>query len=165
MDDDIKIQGRVSANDLRKNLKPDEIILDAPNYDNSKAEIPNMEFLTNQLIDILSYANTDQMNDMRMKDKDGFKAHMRHKYQQFSDKYYGLLEMILNDEVSDITPLLKMFEIFQQSTDKTVGNKFDTYRESVAEQFLYPSFGGKAQYESKMKDAEKKAKKKANKKK
>ena len=153
----IKVKGKVSkpVNDPANG----KFVLDAPDY-NGKKEIPNMEFLTNQLIEILSYVNTDSLEKMRKEDKDGFKAHIRNKFNTFSEKYYGLLEMILNDEVNDIRPLLKMLEIFNTTTSDKLDSQFETYRESVAEQYLYPSFGGKEQYAKKMKEEEKMAKKK-----
>ena len=128
-----------------------QFVLDAPTFD-AKPEIPNMEFLTNQLVEILSYVNSDVMDEMRKNDKNGFKTHIQHKFSDFSDKYYGLLEMILNDEVNDITPLLQMLTIFNTTTSDKLDSQFESYKESVANKFLYPTFGGKANYEKKMKE-------------
>jgi hypothetical protein len=153
----IKVKGKVTkpVNDPANG----KFVLDSPDY-NGKTEVPNMEFLTSQLVEILSYVNSDSMNEMRKTDKTGFKTHIQNKFHDFSDKYYTLLEMILNDDVNDITPLLKMLSIFSKTTSDKLDSQFETYRESVAEQYLYPSFGGKEQYAKKMKEEEKMAKKK-----
>jgi hypothetical protein len=128
-----------------------QFVLDAPTFDD-KPEVPNMEFLTTQLVEILSYVNTDAMNDMRQNDKNGFKTHIQNKFHEFSDKYYSLLDMILDEEITDITPLLQMLSIFKQTTNDKLDSQFESYKETVAEKYLYPTFGGKDQYEKKMKE-------------
>jgi len=135
-----------------------QFVLDAPTFDD-KPEIPNMEFLTSQLVDILSYVNTDEMDIMRRNDKNGFKTHVQNKFSDFSEKYYGLFEMILNEEINNITPLLQMLSIFKQTTNDKLDSQFELYKETVAEKYLYPTFGGKDKYEKKMKEEMQKNKK------
>ena len=139
-----------------------QFVLNTPTFD-AKPEVPNMEFLTTQLVEILSYINTDTMDEMRKNDINGFKTHIQNKFNEFSDKYYGLLDMILNDEVNDITPLLQMLSIFKQTTSDKLDSQFESYKETVAEKYLYPTFGGKTEYEKKMKEEIRKNKNKKHK--
>ena len=156
----MKIQGKV--NKPVHDPANGQFVLDAPTFDD-KPNVPNMDFLTNQLVEILSYVNTDAMDEMRKNDKNGFKTHIQNKFSEFSDKYYTLLEMILNDEVNDITPLLQMLSIFNTTTSEKLDSQFESYKESVADKFLYPTFGGKEQYEKKMKEEIRKNKNKKHK--
>jgi hypothetical protein len=155
--DTMKIHGKV--NKPIHDPTNGQFVLDTPTYD-SKPEIPNMEFLTNQLVEILLYINTDSMNDMRRNDIVGFKTHIQNKFEEFSEKYYGLLEMILNENINDITPLLQMLSIFNKTTPEKLNSDFESYKETVAEKYLYPTFGGKNNYEKKMKEEIKKSKNK-----
>lgn len=116
-------------------------------YSNDNLSVPNMDNLTEDLIKVISYLCTDEMVELGSTDKKQFNEHVRAHFPEVSQKYYGLLETLLDYSSDDITPLLTMLSMFKSTTNDELTTDFENYKEEMAKRFIYPQYGGKEGYE------------------
>jgi len=126
--------------------------------------IPDINDLSQQLIDILKYVNRDDIIQIKYENSTLFKEHVADQFPRFSDRYYSLLMTILDDRITDIKPFIRILEILQNTENSKIDDSFEQYKEELATQYIYPQFGGKENYELKMMEEQVKNMKKSNKK-
>ena len=69
--------------------------------------LPDVNVLLANVIEILEYSNSREMVDLRLADKVKYGDEMEKKFPAFSKRYYALFQQILEGE--DLSPLLMMF--------------------------------------------------------
>ena len=94
----------VSGNQLDKN----SLIYD-PTSGGIPDTLPNIELILDEIIKILECMNTEEMQILKSSNKTLFDQVMEEKFPQFSERYYGMFQMVLSGE--DISPLFKMLDV------------------------------------------------------
>lgn len=75
--------------------------------DEGIVNLPDVNVLLANVIEILEFSNSPDMVALRRTDKQKYSNEMERKYPQFSNRYYALFQQILEGE--DLSPLLMMF--------------------------------------------------------
>lgn len=70
--------------------------------------LPDIDILTDQIIEILEYIDNNNLNRLREADKEEFGRKMEVKFNKFSNRYNSVFLKIISGD--DITPLLKMLQ-------------------------------------------------------
>lgn len=134
--------------------KDNEIYLDDL-YSNDEIAIPDLDNLTNNIVQILEYINRDDMQKLENRDKEKFDMELNNKFNEFSLNYIGIFNLLLdkNNRKDNILRLMKMIETLKQVKYgiKDYDTEFDNFKEELANNYLYPKFGGKKGFERKMK--------------
>ena len=129
--------------------------------------IPDLNNLTNQIITFLEYINKSDMEKMEEEDPVAFKAHLENEFADFSLNYINVYNMLLNknDRDDNIIKLMNLIEILREvkSGEKKMQDEFNKFKENLSEQFVYPKFGGKENFEKKIKKRAMKKQKKQHK--
>lgn len=124
-------------------------------------KIPDLHKLTSTIIEFLEYINTPEMERLEQSDKTAFEKHLEHKFENFTVCFTTIYKMLLNksERNENLTKLMDLIETLKkvQSGEKNMDVEFDNFREQLSEQYVYPKFGGKEQFE---KNIEKRARKK-----
>ncbi|MCJ7637602.1 MAG: hypothetical protein MUO21_08950 [Nitrososphaeraceae archaeon] len=134
MDFNIKEQKFVTEKDIMNKPGTNSIVYDFGGDENKSQTLPNANNILDKVIEILECMNTDEMKELRSKNKALFENAMEEKFQDFAYQYYGVFRIILSGQ--DISPLFMMLgeinkhntgEQSYDDTEKTVGtflNKF-----------------------------------------
>ncbi|ARF09226.1 hypothetical protein Catovirus_2_175 [Catovirus CTV1] len=144
---DVKDIGTVSGAERN----PNGIYLDC----DSQA-IPDLNKLSSDVISFLEYIGTEEMEQMQSKDNEAFTKHVQDKFPEFSLNYINIFNMLLEKENRDnnIMKLLNLFDVLKEvkSGRKDMNNEFERFKESQAQEYIYPQFGGKTNFEQKIKE-------------
>lgn len=155
---DISDINTVNANDAQRD--PNGIYLD---FD--REQIPDLNQLTIEVINFLEYIGTTEIEELEINDNEAFVKDIENKFPEFTLKYVTVYKMLLDKESREenLIKLLNLIEILKnvQSGNKNLESEFNNFKESLAEEYVYPKFGGKENFEKKIKErAEKKQRKK-----
>jgi len=124
-------------------------------FDFDEEQIPDLSDLTGQLIVFLEYIHTDEMEQLESKSKEEFIKHLEDKFSEFALKYITVFKMLIEKESREenIVKLLNLFEILKEvkSGKRNMEAEFNNFKESLAEEYVYPKFGGKKKFEQKIK--------------
>lgn len=137
-------QEAITKQQLQEEMTSENV---AQMYASENASVPNLNNLTLDIINVLTYINSDEMIELSNKDKKAFHDHVEAKFPAFSSKFYGLFDTLLDNKTTDIQPLIEMLTTFKSTSDNKLDSDFEDYRESMASKFIYPQFGGKEGYE------------------
>jgi hypothetical protein len=107
-------------------------------YDD-EVNLPNVELLSNKILDILTYMATDEMCEMRKTNEDGFREHMETKYTEFADRYYSVYQKLMSGE--DITPLFSMLARIERVTSgrSTIEKEEEELGTELANKYVMPA--------------------------
>lgn len=86
--------------------------------DSEPLNLPNANLLSDDIIALLEFMNTDEMVLLKQTDKQAFEQTIEDKFPTFALKYYSILQKIINGE--DITPLFQMIKVIDTVN---IGNK------------------------------------------
>ena len=116
-------------------------------------EIPDLEKLTSQIKDFLLYLETEEIKSLE-EDKEKYIQALRDKFPEFSVQYYGIFNM-LSDRTNldfNIKKLMKLINVLKKvkSGERNIEKEFDRFKESLAEEYIYPKFGGKEEFLNKL---------------
>jgi hypothetical protein len=163
--DGVKVDGLCSNEEMTQNMQQDP---NAINFDDDIEVIPDLEVLTQTIISFLQYINTDEMIAMEINDHPGYIRHLEEKFDDFTLNYYHMFKMLTTAENRDknVMKLLNMLELLGEikNGNRNMQTEFEKFREDQAEEYIYPEYGGKAQFEEALtKRALKKQRKEAKK--
>lgn len=137
---------------------------DAEVMDMKPAAIPNIENITARVVEMLDFMNTPDMSEMEISDNVKFYQIITSK---FEDLPFSIIKLLLEKENrgENIGKLLEMFDILQNVKygNRNIEDAYNNYKENLNEQFIYPKFGGKTEFERKMAKKARKHMKKQNK--
>lgn len=112
--------------------------------------IPDLVKLTTELVSFLEYMNTADMEILAETDYDAFVKHLETKFDSFSLNYYTIFKLLTNKEErhnrdASVMKLLGMIQVLQsvQAGEANLEKESELFKESLAEQYIYPQFGGK----------------------
>lgn len=123
------------------------------NVEMSVDAIPNLDLLLLNMYNLLKEIETPQMKELEKKDRKEFEIVLTHKYYPFiqSTRYINLL--LEPERYSNMTIFLNMIERLKKVQDgkKDIKASHSEWCEFLNNKYVYPTFGGKAEFEAKMK--------------
>jgi hypothetical protein len=116
-------------------------------------EIPDLEKLTATIKEFLLYLETEEIRALEQ-DKDTYIETLRNKFPEFSVNFYGIFNM-LSDRTNldaNIKKLMKLINVLKKvkAGERNIETEFDRFKESLAEEYIYPKFGGKEEFLNKL---------------
>lgn len=156
--DSIKVEDGLFTEDDMMNDKS------AVSMDMKKDEIVDLEKLTGDLMEFLEYISKPEMKEMETQDHTAYVRHLENKFEKFSLDQINTFKMITsydekksqeeNHTIRDqnITRLLGMIEILVdvKAGKRDMNTEFSNLRENLNEEYIYPQFGGKTNFEKEM---------------
>lgn len=98
--------------------------------DFSMENIPNVDELADKVVEILEYACTSEVINIKKANFEDYRTHMEEKFPQFCDRFYAIFQKIISGE--DIKPLFFMLDKLRkvksgnlsiEDAEKSVGMK------------------------------------------
>lgn len=121
--------------------------------------IPDLNNLTTEIINFLEYINNDDMESMEKNNFVEYKNHLEQKFPDFSLNYINIFNMLLvkHNREYNLMKLLTLFDTLKEIKDgnKDINNEYNIFKESQAQEYIYPKFGGKRNFEKHIKDRSK----------
>lgn len=113
--------------------------------------IPDIAQLTGTIIEFVEYLSQPQVIEMSKGDEVAYKQHLENKFEDFSLKYYSIFRMLLEEKnrAENLNKLISMMEILKNIKDgkKDHDKEFEKFKEERAEEYIYPQFGGKNNFQ------------------
>lgn len=145
---------KVEYADLRdaKN-EPGAMVYETPKTgDMNLSNIPDMESLTSEVYQCILEMKTPEVQ--KMMDTNPAKA-VDHMYDKFPNVNYKIINVLMDETLNDeqrehaVLKLLDMFDRLDKCKrgELNLQNEFERFREEQKEEYVYPQFGGKDQYE------------------
>lgn len=127
-----------------------------------KEEIVDLNDVVKQIIEILEFMNTKEMIEMKQIDQKLFEKFIDDKFSDFSLMYHSILRLLFENNEQNIQKLMYIIQILGKVKNKELNmdNVFEDFKESLAEEYIYPEFGGKSEFEQTIIDRNKKKEKK-----
>jgi len=123
-------------------LKPNQqaIIYDV---ESGEVNLPDVQEILSKVIEILEYMTTDEILELRSKNKDEYEEHMEEKFVPFSDRYYGLFKQLISGK--DITPLIEMLTEIEKIKEgnTTIEEAEHRIGRSLEKKFVTPNLNKK----------------------
>lgn len=126
--------------------------------------IPDIEKLLATVIEFLRYINTDEMHKLESTDQLAFERHLDSKFENLSLRYYTIFKLLLDKEhrEDNVCKLIEIFSVLKgvKSGSIDIQKANEDFQEELNNEYIYPKFGGKEQFEKKMRKGIKKKNKK-----
>ena len=142
-----------------ENLKTELVSMDeAQNDPNAvvmqmdKNAIPDLEVLTNEIFDFLVFIDQPEIIELRISQHGNFLKLVEEKFKNIPLSITKMLTDESSDRVKNITKLLDMFQTLNKvkKGEKNIDSEFENFKENLSEEYIYPKFGGKEEFERKM---------------
>jgi len=111
--------------------------------------IPDLTEMTNIILQMIDFMNSGIMLKKKSENKDEYERIVIFKYQ---DKIpYNIIRLLLED-IKNLGKLITMFETLTniKKGNLDIEKEYDKFGENLNEEYLYPQFGGKDKFISKM---------------
>jgi hypothetical protein len=126
--------------------------------DMTTESIPDIEQLTEKVVKLLEFIDDPTIVELEKTDNTKYFQTVN---SQFEDLPYSIIKLLTERENRDtnLEKLLDMFAIMQtiKNGEKDITSAFTDYKEELNEEYVYPKFGGKEEFERKMNKKKKKA--------
>lgn len=168
----IKNDGYVTADQAKKD--PNGIYLDDNDMKLDPSNIRDMEKLTEQLAVFLEYICSEDIQKMEIDDNVEFVKHLQNKFEDFFINYTAIFKLLTDERnrpqrEENVSRLLNLIQLMVdiKKGNRDMDKEFDIYREDLNEEYIYPQFGGKENFEKEIarRAKEREAAEKKNKKK
>lgn len=130
--------------------------------DMTAESIPDIEDLTSKVVDFLQFIDDPDMIEMEKTDNVKYFQMVNSSFESLP---YSIIKLLTERENRDVNleKLLDMFAIMQtiKNGEKNISSAFTDYKETLNEEYVYPKFGGKAEFERKMDKKKRKAERRA----
>jgi hypothetical protein len=146
----------VTMNDMQNDLQnnPNAMAMDQmedPKETMSVDAIPDIEKLTDDIVELIDYLETDEAKDL-YKNRYGNLQYIID--QRWPDIPYSIVKMILSEEPPEVKSkqMVRLTEILEtlagvKRGESDIKEEFETFREGISEEYIYPNFGGKEEFE------------------
>ena len=139
-----------SDNEIKNN--PNNIVLD---NDISTQGIEDLNHITTEILNFLEFTDTQEMIELEKANKEKYENELEKKFKSFTTKYFSMYKMLLERQTrtENLKKLLDLFEILKKVKigEKNQETELEKFEQSLAEQYIYPKFGGKKEFEEKLK--------------
>ena len=152
------LKDKTSVTDMPKSLPKGSIMMNM----NRDGGLPDLVKLTGQIIEFIEYIEQPDIKAMSKENIMMYKQHLENKFEEFTLDYYSIYRMLVDNENERSQNIEKLFKMIDRLKDvesgkSNVEREFIHVREELAQEFLYPKFGGKTAFQKAMeKDAKKK---------
>lgn len=111
--------------------------------------IPDLKYVVDTLTQIFEVITTDEMINMRERNKEQYEQTLHDQFTDFCEKYYSLFSVILDGELDSMTHLVMMIKTLcmVKSGQITMDTAYAHIREELSNKYIYPQFGGKKGFE------------------
>ncbi len=114
--------------------------------------MPDVTKLTGHIIEFIEYIEQPDIKKMAQDNMMMYKQHLENKFEEFTLEYYSIYKMLVDNEKERAQNIEKLFKMLDRLKDvetgrTTVEKQFMQVREELAEEYLYPKFGGKDQFQ------------------
>jgi hypothetical protein len=139
---------KMEVSKMPKNLPKGSIMLN----NDRENKIPDLIKLTGQIIEFIEYIETPEAKNMAKENKMLYKHHLENKFEEFTLEYYSIYKMLVeneNERAENIERLFKMIDRLKdvESGKSNVDREFIKIREELAQDYLYPQFGGREAFQ------------------
>lgn len=132
--------------------------------------IPDLEKLTEDILDFLKFTEEE---DTKRLIKENYGAFQHKIDEKYPDIPYSIVKLLMDDTETPEEKsknLVKLLELLSQLSDIKKGNKdmnetFESFREGLSEEYVYPQYGGKEEFERKIAEGNQQAARKEKRKK
>jgi len=143
-----------------KNLPKGSVMMNM----NRDGGVPDILKLTGQIIEFIEYIEKPDIKLMAKENTMMYKQHLENKFEEFTLDYYSIYRMLVDNENERAQNIDKLFKMIDRLKDVESGRssaerEFMKVREELAQEYLYPKFGGKDGFQKAM-DADAKKKNK-----
>jgi len=113
--------------------------------------IPDLVKLTGMIIEFVEYIETPEMKTFAQQNKMMFRNHLEEKFDEFTLEFYSIYKMLVDDEAHRSNNLDRLFNMIRrlqnmEKNNSNVDKEFVKVQEQLAEEYLYPQFGGKNEF-------------------
>lgn len=135
--------GIVNENNVNPNEK--KLILE----ESKEEDIADITQLVEELTEILEYVAQPAMIELRKNNFKAYEEHIEAKYAKFVEKHYGIFDMIIKQENTDIDKFIEMCIMMDKikNGQSTMKEEYDKFSGKLNEEYIYPQFGGKENFE------------------
>lgn len=152
----IKIEKQfVSEKEAKEANDKNAIFLDD---DTRPSNVGDLEKLTTELVGFITYINGEDMEKLAVSDYNAYIGHLEEKFDDFSLNYHSIFKMLtdkesINNREENIQKLISLIEVLMEVKQgkRSMDKEFENFRETKAQEYVYPKFGGKEQFEETMK--------------
>lgn len=119
----------------------------------------DLQYILETTVNILEFTKEPQMLELKKINFDEYLNALEKKYEKFTLKYYGIFRMIVdNDDSKSIDKLFGMLNLLWQvnAGKLTLTNADALVSEGLSNEYVYPKFGGKQNFEKIIKNRNKK---------
>ncbi len=115
-------------------------------------KLPDLINLTGKIIEFVEYIELPDIKKMAQENKMLYKNHLESKFEEFTLDYYSIYRMLVDNDderAQNIDRLFKMIDRLKdvESGKSNVDREFLKIREELAQDYLYPQFGGRDAFE------------------
>lgn len=160
-------EGFATENDIQNDKNA--IRLDPNKYKNNEddkhhpSHIPDIEEMLKNVISIVEFVSTPEMTLMEKNNNIEYKKIAENAFPEFSNNYISIFNMLLNSQNREhnLGKLVALFSNLKEIKEgrKNIDTEYNKFQEKQAEEYIYPKFGGKKQFEMAMLNEAKKNKK------
>ena len=148
------IKKKVATSEIPNEFPKGHVLLNN-NDENRESKIPDITNLTGQIIEFVEYIEQPEMKNFSKENNMMYKGHLETKFEDFSLEYYSIYKMLVDNEDKRAENLDKLFNMLSKLKDIEMGKsnvekEFVKVRDELANEYLYPKFGGKQQFEKAM---------------
>ena len=148
------IKKKVVTSQIPKEFPKNHIMLNNDD-ENKESKIPDITNLTGQIIEFVEYIEQPEMKNLSKENNMKYRHHLENKFEDFSLEYYSIYKMLLDNEDKRAENLDKLFNMLTKLKNVEMGKsnvekEFVKVRDELANEYLYPKFGGKQQFEKAM---------------
>jgi len=137
----------VTMDQMQNDLQSNPNAFSTNTSDNMTTDsIPDLEKLTDDIIDFLKFKDKPENEVLR---KNNFGAFLQKVDEKYPNIPFSIIKMLTDEDETDEQ---KSENIVKLLNDIKLGNKnikegFEEFREELSEEYIYPQFGGKEQFE------------------
>lgn len=117
-------------------------------------QYPDLKYVIDTVIQIIEFMSTDEMVKLKETSTDEYEAKIINKFEDFGEKQPALFNIILDGEIESLGNLIEMIRMIclMKTGQISMGTANEYVREMCAEQYIYPQFGGKNEFEKTIKE-------------
>lgn len=140
---------------LVKNLPSGEKETKLPEPQLDINAIPDLGKLLDNILQLLQYINTDEMQKLELEDNESFMEHVDNKFRNLSIQYYSIFSLLMDrkNREDNVQKIIEMINRLKQVKEGKISLKQadHDYKEEINQRYIYSQWGSKEQFEKAMK--------------
>ena len=143
--------------DKGNTIKKDIYLDPEPEGENKIPSNDEITVITENVVKILEISISQEMIELRKKNKVAFEKRIESLFPDFVLKYYRLYQILMDETNTDINHFFDLLKMFRAINNKEVDEKtaYKDYGKKLNEQYVFSRFGGEDQFNKKMEELKK----------